>query len=157
MRKVRAVVFVATGTLLGLLLLDGLVFFLTSGDAKRYVLLLLWTAGSVACFRAALADWRHVSQGDGAVPAFRSARRLTEVVFAVMGTLLALVVALEVRGLFYFHNASWVRNAPWATRAVLLGFPVVFGLGAVACFRTALNAGRSRTKPTASRGLMPGS
>ncbi len=142
MRKFRAVVFLATGILLGLLFLDSLSF-LTSGDTTRYVIMALSAAGSIACGRAALADWRPVGRADSGNHVLRRIRK-SSVPFAVAGTLLGLLVALEVRNLFDFHNRSWVRNAPWSTRGLLFLFPLVFALGAVACFRATISLRRAR-------------
>jgi hypothetical protein len=60
MRKVRAVVFLVAGLLLGFAFLVELVFHATSGDTTRYALIGLPAAGSIACLRAALIDWRPV-------------------------------------------------------------------------------------------------
>src|ERR1700732_4390475 len=113
MRKVRAVVFLVAGTLLGLVFLDELVFHVTSGDATRYVFMALCAAASIACLRAALADWRPSRRSDSGDRRLRDARKPRVVVLCVVGTLLGLLAAFEVHGLIYLRDRPWGGGFPW--------------------------------------------
>jgi hypothetical protein len=144
-RKVRAVVFLVAGILLGLVFVDEFFFHVTHGDATQYEYMALSAAGSLACFSAALADWRPVRQADSGDGRLREVRKARAMGFFVVGTLLALV-------------AAFGRNsAPSAAYELGLAFPVVFGLAAVACFRSALSDWTSPPRhPATRRGLTPG-
>ena len=137
MRRARAFVFLAVGLLLGLVVLAQLVFFLTSGDLARDALTGVFAAGTVACFRAALADRRRVRRADLEDRPRRAVRSIAVAACCAAGSLLGLLAADEVRNLIAFHNRPWVRSAPWSVHALLFAFPFLFAVAAVACFRRA--------------------
>jgi hypothetical protein len=131
MRKARAALFVVAGILLGLVFVDEFASHITYGDATQYEYMALSAAGSIACFAAALADWRPVRRADRGDRRLGDVRDAKAVVFSVVGAWLGLVA-----GFGY-------TSAPWAAHLLGFAFPVVFGLGAVACFRLALGNWRS--------------
>jgi hypothetical protein len=139
-----AFVFLVAGILLGLVFLYEFAFHVNHRDATHYEYLFLSSAGSIACFRAVFADWRTVRRADSGVRPLISLGKPSAVVFSVAGTLLGLLAALG-------------RNrAPWEAYELGFAFPVVFALGSVACFRSALSDWRSPGRhPTVGSGLTP--
>jgi hypothetical protein len=62
MRPLRVLMFLAAGILQGLLFFDEFFFHVVNGDAIHYAFMALFAIGSIACLRAARADWRPARQ-----------------------------------------------------------------------------------------------
>jgi cobalamin synthase len=157
MRRVRGVAFLVGGILLALVFLDELLTHISDGVATLYFYMVLSAVGSVACFTSARADWRPARRTDLGSARIKRWRKSRAIVFSVVGTLLAAWTLIAVHNLSHFRNRAWVRTAPGYLHALLLLFPVVLGLAAVACFRSALSERRSpHRQPTAGSGLTRG-
>ena len=157
MRRVRGVAFLVGGILLALVCLDELLTHISDGDATQYAFVVLSAVGSVACFTSALADWRPARRVDLVSSRIKRWRKSRAIVFWVVGTLLAVWTVIAVHDLVHFRNRLGYRTAPGYIHALLLLFPVVLGLAAVACFRSALSERRSpHRQATTGSGLTSG-